>query len=438
MACATMCGMRSERGEPGEFGINLFGYLTGNLGLGVAARNTAQMLLACGVPIRLVDVNPGGGMQGHDTSLAEAIRETAEHGPYPVNLFHINPDQMVYLLDPLSGVVALGDTLNVCVPFWELPIVPASWVEPLHAMDAVFAPTRFVEESVRRAVPDARIERYPQTAHVPGDVEPNRAEFGLPEHATIFVTSFDLRSDIERKNPWAAIEAFHRAFPERDDVRLVIKTNNVETIAGLERHVASLREVAHDERVIVLDRPLTYRSVLTLYASCDVLLSLHRAEGLGLSLLEAMALGKPVVATAWSGNMDFMTAENSCLVGFDMIEVVASTQPAYGKGTSGTQEWANPRVAEAAEWMWRLAAEPQLRERIGARAAADVAALTKRYDGGEPLLGEVRALLDAVRRDPRVHAEPARRMASLRRRYYWLQAARIARAVRHRIATRVG
>jgi glycosyltransferase involved in cell wall biosynthesis len=433
-----MCGMTPLRGEPDEFGINLFGYLTGNLGLGVAARNTAETLLSCGIPVRLIDVNPGGGMQGRDTTLADAIRETAACGPYPVNLFHINPDQMVYLLDPLSGTVRLGDTLNVCVPFWELPIVPASWIEPLEAMDAVLAPTRFVEESVRAAVPAARIERYPQTAHVPPDIRPDRQQFGLPDDAVVFVTSFDLRSDIERKNPWAAIEAFHEAFPDRADVRLVIKANNVETIAGLERHVARLREVAHDERVIVLDRPLTYRGVLTLYASCDVLLSLHRAEGLGLSLLEAMALGKPVVATAWSGNMDFMTAENSCLVGYDMIEVVASTQPAYGKGTSGSQQWANPRVSEAAEWMARLAADPALRARVGERAAADVATLTKRYDSGEPLLGELRGLLEQAREQPELHAEPARRMARLRRRYYWLQATRVARAVRHRLGTRLG
>jgi len=430
--------MNPRPSEPPTFGINLYGYLTANLGLGVAARNTAEMLLDNGVPVRLVDVNPGGGMQGRDTSLAEAIAASSEAGPFSINLFHINPDQVVYLLDPLRRSVTLGETLNVCVPFWELPHLPANWIEPLRAMDAILAPTRFVAQSIVAEVPGATVIRYPQAVHVPTDIRADRAAFGLPDDALVFVMSFDLRSDIERKNPWAVIEAFCQAFPERRDVRLVIQANNAETIRGLERHVMRLRETAADPRVVVLDRPMGYRDVLTLYASCDVLVSLHRAEGLGLSLLEAMALGKPVVATAWSGNMDFMTSENSCEVGYDMTEVVASTQPAYGKGMSGTQQWAEPHVSEAAEWMARLADDVDLRTRIGQQARADVERIVARYDRGDPILGELDKLLADSRENPSLHAEAGRRMATQRRNFYLNQGRRIARAIVHRAKTRMG
>lgn len=422
--------MATHRSESIPFGVNLFGYLTSNLGLGVAARNTAHMLQGCGVPLKLVDVNPGGGMQGKDTTFAEAIAASAGVEPYRVNLFHINPDQVLYQLSPLAGTVALEGRVNACVPFWELPRLPASWLQPLSAFDAVFAPTHYIETAILSELPDARVIHYPQTVHVPSDIRADRSAFGLPDDAFVTVTSFDMRSDIERKNPWAAIQAFRDAFPQREDVRLVIKVNNVDTIAGLERHVTRLREVAADPRVIVIDRPMAYREVLGLYASGDALISLHRAEGLGLSLLEAMALGKPVVATMWSGNTDFMTAENSLPVGYDEVEVVSSTQPAYGKGTSGRQYWAEAHVEEASEALRRLADDAALRQRIGARAAEDVAALTTRYDSGVPLVPALEALT------PRAGA--GERMARLRRRYFVNQGRRIARAVVHRTRTRLG
>lgn len=412
------------------FGINLFGYLTSNLGLGVAARNTAQMLLGCGVPTRLVDVNPGGGMQGKDTTFAEAIEASRDIIPHRVNLFHVNPDQIPYLLSPLKDSIVLRDRINACVPFWELPRLPNSWIRPLSAMDALLAPTHFVETALRAQLPDARVIHYPQSVKLPVGIHPNRAEFDLPKEAVVFVMSFDMRSDIERKNPWAAIEAFRQAFPHREDVQLVIKVNNVQTIAGLERHVRRLREVASDSRVTVLDRAMSYREILTLYASSDVLVSLHRSEGLGLSLLEAMALGKPVIATGWSGNMDFMTPENSVPIGYDEVEVVSSTQPAYGKSMSGSQYWAEPRVPEAAEWMRRLADDPKLRWRIGDRAAEDVQALTNRYDSGQAIVPSLKAL----------EGDPAKaaKMQALQRGYYWSQGRRLVRAAVNRTKTRLG
>lgn len=420
---------RPSRPAPGvaEFGFNVYGYLTGNLGLGVAARNTVRTLLDNDYPVRLTDFSPGPGMQGQDLTLAEQIDRGLSLPAYAVNLFHLNPDQMLFLLDPWSGRVTLRGRLNVGVPFWELPQLPASWVAPLAALDVILAPSQYVGRAIAAALPEARVLPYPQAVHLPPDIVPDRSRFGLSGPQTVFVMSFDLRSDVERKNPWAAVEAFLQAFPpHRSDVCLVIKANNVETLPGLGRHLHRLRQVAQDARVRVLDGPMSYRDVLTLYASSDVLVSLHRAEGLGLSLLEAMSLGKPVVATAYSGPMDFINQSNACLVGYDLVPVGASTQPLYGRSGSGAQQWAEPRVAEAAAWMARLADVPQLRRQLGEQAKADAARRAQDHDRGE-VFAQLEHLVQDTQRLSLAHQRSQRRLAALARGYPWRLAGRILR-----------
>jgi glycosyltransferase involved in cell wall biosynthesis len=410
-----------------EFGFNVYGYLTGNLGLGVAARNTVQTLLHNHHLVRLTDVSPGPGMQGRDVTLAERIGRGASLPAYAVNLFHLNPDQMLFLIDPWSGRVTLPGRLNVGVPFWELPQLPPSWVAPLAALDVILAPSQYVGQAIAAALPEARVLPYPQAVHLPADIGPDRSRFGLSGSQTVFVMSFDLRSDVERKNPWAAVEAFLQAFPpHRSDVCLVIKANNVETLPGLGRHLQRLRHLAQDARVRVLDGPMSYRDVLTLYASSDVLVSLHRAEGLGLSLLEAMSLGRPVVATAYSGPMDFINERNACLVGYDLVPVGASTQPLYGRSWSGAQEWAQPRVAEAAAWMARLADAPQWRRQLGAQAQVDAARRAASYDRGE-VFAQLGQLAHEARCGTAAHQCSQQRLEALARGYPWRLAGRIVR-----------
>lgn len=403
-------------------GFNVFGYLTATLGLSVVARNTVDTLLARDIPVRLADVDPRGGMMGADPTLAAEIQRTRDAGPYSVNVFHVNPDQIPYLMLPWSDRVRVEGVLQSCVPFWELPRLPRMWLPILAAMDAILAPSAFVADAVRADLPDARVLHYPQAVRVPDDIRPDRAAFGLPDDATVFVMSFDMRSDMERKNPGGAIEAFMRAFPERRDVRLVIKANNVGTVAGFGWHLERLRSAASDDRVTVMDRSMSYREILALYASCDALVSLHRAEGLGLALLEAMALGRPAIGTAWSGNMDFMTPDNSCPVPYRMIPVAATTQPAYGRAMSGAQEWADPDIDAAAAWMRRLADEEDLRASIGETARRDAERIRAEYDRGEVFdrLLEMRPLDPGHRAFRRLKASSAlrygRRLATSARR----------------------
>ncbi len=130
------------------------------------------------------------------------------------------------------------------------------------------------------------------------------------------------------------------------------------------------RDIGEDERIRVLPISLNYRETLTLYASCDVYVSLHRSEGLGLVPLECMLLGKPVIATAWSGNMSYMNHRNSCLVGYDLVDYSGVGADGRFKLRSKVR-WANPRVEEAAAWMRRLVYDEMLREHVGRKAMED-------------------------------------------------------------------
>jgi len=415
-------------------GINVIGHVTGNLGLGVAARNTLFALSRSGEPFEAVDVDPGGGRGGHEATYEANMRDPAQ-AAYGINLFQLNPPDIACMVQATSPPpwLSLADRTNAVVPFWELPRLPVKlgWIPLVEAVDAVLAPSRFIADAVAASAPSATVWHYPQAVFLPDAIVSDRRRFGLPEDAVLFYLSLDVTSDLARKNPLATLEAFEAAFPSgagqaqadssgaagrgstseagavAPDVHLVVKLNNSGAFSWAGRTAQQVRSLlAEDPRITVIDRAMSYEEALGLSASCDVYVSLHRSEGLGLNLLEAMSLGKPVVATGWSGNMDFMTAENSCLVGFEMIPVVAE-HAAYQPDIIGPgQTWADPSVDEAADWMRRLAADAELRRSIGQRAAADMAALRERF-----LRGEVFARLEELRHQAFADTTPAQREA---------------------------
>lgn len=354
------------------FGFNLLAFASGNFGLAVAGRATARLLLDAGLPLSIRDVDTHDSRSGQEHTYDELLERRPWGLPYGITIFHLNPPELEVRI-PLEWMfLPVERTMNVIVPFWELPTLPEVWQRTIADMDVVLAPTRYIGEIIEREVPGARVIHYPQAVELPPAVAADRARFGIPEGATVFLSAFDMASDIHRKNPWSAIDAFEAAFPAREDVRLVVKLNN----SDLWEHALHLKEKLQrraeaNPSIILIDEKMSYADVLSLYASCDVFVSLHRAEGLGLILMEMMSLGKPVIATAWSGNMDFMTEDDSCLVGYDMIPVEAS-HVSY-REEAERAEWADPRVEEASAWMRRLADEPGLRARLGEKAARAMA-----------------------------------------------------------------
>lgn len=197
-----------------------------------------------------------------------------------------------------------------------------------------------------------------------------KSAFGLDETVFWFLVSFDFNGWVERKNPYAAIRAFRTAFLDKNErVGLCIKT-----ISGDRQphKLAALREaIGGDERIVLRAEAMPRDDVLALLNAADCYVSLHRSEGLGLELAESMYLGKPVMATAYSGNVDFMTADNSCLVDYSLVPVRPGE---YIYSDDNAFRWAEADVEHAAWYMRRVAADPQYRQSLACRARADIRA----------------------------------------------------------------
>jgi glycosyltransferase involved in cell wall biosynthesis len=352
--------------------VRVVGYLSSAFGLGIAAGNTVRVLRDSGRDVAVVDIDPGSGRFGRDTVWASLEAPERASGPAAIDVFHMNPPEVPALHEQWRRRVDSTADFIACVPFWELPVLPAPWAPVLNCFDLVLAPTEFVRDACEAAI-TRPVLHYPQAIFIPDDIEPDRERFGLPAEATAFLVAFDVESDMSRKNPFAAIEAFRRAFGEACDALLVVKVN-ASQLGGAQQAQLDRLAAAVDglPNVRLIQSNLSYRDVLALYASCDALVSLHRSEGLGLHLMEAMSLGRVVVATGWSGNMDFMGEGDSCLVPYSLVPV-ESTHSAYAPevGREG-QVWADPDVEAAAAIMCRLHEDPEWRRMVGDRAAASM------------------------------------------------------------------
>lgn len=361
-ALATLffrCVPRFSRIARRPYGVNLIGYAHAEMGLGEALRNTAMALESTGVPllVRKLDVSL---LNRQDNQTMQ--RFMADNCRFGINCIGINPD-LLYRLPLWLPYAEWGCRYNVGYWFWELGNFPSEWRYARYLVDEVWVNTEFVAGAVRQV--HERVYKIPFAVafDVPADCF-NRSYFGLPESSFLFLFSYDFNSSAVRKNPDAVIEAFRSAFADRSaNVCLVVKSiNGEQNPEALSRLKASLGD---DPRIIWVDAYLSTEEMRGLLNTADAYVSLHRAEGLGLGMAESMYLGKPVIATAYSGNMEFMSADNACLVPYTLVPVKLGEYP-YNAG----QVWADPVVAAAAAWMLRLVNEPALSRELGVHAAA--------------------------------------------------------------------
>lgn len=342
-------------------GVNIFAYARGQFGLAEGARLYARALLAEGYPVAIhnIAIDMPHGM--NDNSLDAHV---GEETPYGVNLIFVNPDFLAEAIASI-GRERLGDRYLIACWFWELEVFPEAWLPALALVDEIMVSTCFIEKAVGR-VTNKPVWRVPLPVGEATDSGLMRADFGFDDDAFIFLSSFDFNSFLTRKNPLAVIKAFQLAFADGEpDVRLLIKSSNGH------RHPAKLQELlaaaSGDQRVIVRDEVIDRSDIQALQRCVNAYVSLHRAEGFGLGLAECMRLGKPVIATAWSGNMDFMTDANSCLVDYNLVPLHEG-EYLHCDG----QHWAEPSVSHAAEQMRRIVDDGDFAARIGARAAQDI------------------------------------------------------------------
>jgi hypothetical protein len=347
-------------------GVNVVGYLRGGLGLGQAARLYVQALHAAGVPVRTTTVavelpdvvDPDGRRaQVKTTDFADLHVE----GELPFNLVCVNAPELPELYAGL-GAEFFESRYTIGVWAWEVDVVPPSWDQAFGLVDEIWVYSRYVQEILSKVSP-VPVVRVPLPILAPppgGDI----AALGLPEGFT-FLFLFDFYSTLARKNPLGLVEAFTRAFAVGEGPQLVLKSHNGDFQP---ERLARLREAAGGRPDIhIIDRFLSAAEMAALMRRADCYVSLHRAEGFGLTLGETMALGKPVIATAFSANLDFMTAENSYLVRYEETLVGAEGENYPRNGT-----WAEPDLDHAAQLLcavWQDQAEAGAR---GARAQREI------------------------------------------------------------------
>jgi hypothetical protein len=348
--------------SPSPPGLNVAGYFQAELGVGEAARLLTRAIAATGAACVTATRHAPLSRQQHGF---EALRAAAG-APFDMNLLCMNADVTpAFARDAGADFFANRHTIGYW--FWEVDPLPAVMHGAFDYVDEVWTATEYVAGIVRAAAAG----RTPVfTVPLPLLAPPTfssltREQLGLPADRFVFLFVFDFLSVMERKNPLGAIEAFCAAFAPGEGPVLVLKSINGEAcVSPLER---LRRAAAHRPDILIRDGYVGAGEKNALLASCDCYVSLHRAEGLGLTLAEAMALGKPAIATGYSGNRHFMTAENSFLVEYRLTSASGDCGP-YPPGA----RWAEPDLAHAARLMRAVYQHPGEAKRRAERGRADL------------------------------------------------------------------
>jgi len=341
-------------------GINLIGYLRGELGVGEAARSTIAAAKAVGLDVSAIDFR-----EGCLARMQHAIEGVRNQGPkFLTSIFHINADQ-VAIVTSYFGPGFLREHFNIGFWFWEMPIFPDKWMDSFLPFQEIWVASTFCLDAIGRKapIPVCRIPLCIQP-QVPSIID--RSTLGLPEEKFLFLAMGDFLSVPERKNLLGAVKAFRRAFgTNSSESCLVLKVLNPNSRPDMMTKIEDIS--AGDLSIILIDDYKSRTQLNGLINACDCLVSLHRSEGFGLPIAEAMNMGKPVIATGWSANMDFMNLSNSFPIKYKIVQLEANYGP-YEKGNF----WADPDLDHAAEMMRLVCFQPDLGKERGEQAAKTI------------------------------------------------------------------
>lgn len=363
-----------------EPGVNVIGHFCYPSGLRVSVEAVAEGLRRVGVETSLRDLRTDpkddpqrlqfDGLEEHDITVLHTQPE-----PYFRDIYH----RADLAERPRRG------NYRIAYWYWEFDSIPETWLAPATRIDEVWTATEFIAKGLRERLsipvrtlfPGVELGRYSRR---------EREYFGIERGKFSFLFTFHMMSVMERKNPLGLIRAFKQAFRADENVQLVLKTSFGD------RHPAqmqALREAAAGANIKVIDAVYSPDEVLSLMDACDAYVSLHRSEGLGLTLAEAMLMGKPVIATEFSGNLDFMDASNSLLVPCKRVKLGRPIPP-----YDADSEWAEPSIEHAAQLMRRVYEDPKWAGEIGRRGKKDAQAKLSLEAAGQRIaqrLAEIKA-----------------------------------------------
>jgi glycosyltransferase involved in cell wall biosynthesis len=350
-------------GRPAEqepWGVNLAGFLQSELGIGEAARGVVSGLDAVNVPVLPVHgAWRPSSRQDHSYTMFDT-----DAAAFPVNLVCVNAD-VLPLWAAQAGESFFAGRYTIGFWWWEVLRFPDEWLPAFDLVDEVWVATQHVADALSPVSP-VPVTKVTLPVAPPPVTQRSRRQLGLPD-GFLFLYLFDYHSVFERKNPLAAIEAFKRAFPPGSGPKLAIKCIN-HTYHEHE-HEALLLAASEHPDVYVVDRYVSASEKNSMIASADCYVSLHRAEGFGLTPAESLCMGKPVIATRYGGNLDFMNDRNSWLVDYRLVPVGPGKSPYPADG-----EWAEPDVDQAATYMRAVAGDSAATRKRAEQGARDMLA----------------------------------------------------------------
>jgi len=341
-----------------DIGINVSGYFKGEFGVAEAARNYVKSISKAKIPFVLNNITSPAHRNNDKT-----FTKFEEINPYSVNLICVNADQSEFFYNSM-GSKYFKNKYNIAIWFWEIADFPKKWMNSFKYFDEIWVASSFIASALSKISPIPIVKMDSPFEADETKMISNRQKFGFDDKEFVFLFIFDFHSIFERKNPLAIIEAFKKSFKESDDVRLVIKSTNGDKFPTENKKLAKACEIGN---IILLDEYFTREELSMLMASCDCYVSLHRGEGLGLTIAEAMYAKKPVIATQYGGNTDFMNLNNCYPVKYKTVNLEKDYQP-YEKGSI----WADPDIIHASSLMKQVYENKDEAKKVGLQAYKDI------------------------------------------------------------------
>jgi glycosyltransferase involved in cell wall biosynthesis len=355
---------KALRQRYGLDGVQLVGWVKGELGVGEDVRTAARAADRAAIPHVLLDCARQLGARQEDLSLADRVVDAPRHF---TNIVFLSAGDHYRCVAADPGIFRGRYTIGSWP--WELPRWPGEMGFVYRTVDEIWAPSTFIRDAYRAAAGARPVTLVPLAVEVPAadTGADGRALLGAAPGDFVFFFAYDTFSSPYRKNPDAVVAAFRSAFPRgRGDVRLVIKTMHAAHRAD---HWRALAEAAGDDgRITLIDAVWPRKQTLAALAAADAVVSLHRSEGFGRVMAEAMLLGKPVIASAYSGNLDFTRPETAFLA----EGVLRPVRPHEYHHSAG-QSWFEPDIGHAAMLMRQCRDDEGLRATRACAGAAFVA-----------------------------------------------------------------
>jgi|694.fasta_scaffold17871_5 glycosyltransferase involved in cell wall biosynthesis len=324
-----------------KIGVNVIGYINGEFGLGEAVRLLIKSMQSVNIPVALINFDVVTNHRHED----KTFENFSKDAPYSINLVLLGPGEANIPLTYFENSELFKNKYNIYYLNWESEYFPQEYLDNISFFDEIWVPAKYCQNVIAAVcqVPVTVIP-YPIEIEIQNYVD-ELAENFYSKTSFNFLFIFDYNSTLERKNPLNLIKAFKKAFDKHDKtVSLTIKTSRANRFAKEKSKLFD--EIDGYENIKIVEKIFEKNTLHNIIKGCDSYVSLHRSEGFGLTMAEAMFFSKPVIATGYSGNLEFMNNENSFLVNYTTCKVDSKIIN-YDKNTI----WSDPDIEHMSKLM---------------------------------------------------------------------------------------